>query len=166
MYKNYIRVTAYQVVWTVISSTSALPAALWSTLFRYKLLIRVEQELQENPNQPNQRRWQLGHKESKPKMTGVAAWPGPGALALGVQRGSSPAAKWGHFPSSAKGPAPPDLQWNPLSLIGKSLFVLQCCHHLHWTLQPEWQHWEWPPSVGYFCSTSAPNNHGVCTEEH
>lgn len=59
-------------VWIVISRTSAPPAVLWSTTCRHKSLIRAERELQENPNQPNQRRWQLCHQESKPKMPGVA----------------------------------------------------------------------------------------------
>lgn len=59
-------------VWMVISSTSALAAALWSTTFRQNPSSE-QRKLQENPNQPHQRRWQLGHKESKAKMTGVAA---------------------------------------------------------------------------------------------
>lgn len=50
------------------------------------------------------------------------------------------------FRSSARGLTPPDLQWNPLSLVGKSLFVLQSPP----ALDTKRQHWEWPPTADYF----------------
>lgn len=149
-------------VWIVISSTSALPAALWSATFRYKSLIRVERELQEN--QTNQTKeggsWAIRRARLKCQVWQPQAWPG----ALGVER-LLPCCWARAFPSSARA-------WNPqgcreTSESGwKSPFVLQCCQHLHWTLQPERQHWQWPPTVDYFCSSSAQDAHGLCTGEH
>lgn len=133
--KNHIKVTAPQVQ-SGLSSAGPLLHQLCSEVQPADTNLSSEQRENSRKTQTNQTKegGSCAIRRANLKCQVWQSQPSPGAAALVEQR-LLPCCWVRAFPSSARGWTPPDLQWNPPSLAGKSLFVLQCCHHLHWTLQ-------------------------------
>lgn len=121
--------------WIVISRTSA-PPELRSEVQLSATNLSSEQRQNSRKTQTNQTKegGRCAIWRANLKWQVWQSQPSPGAAARVVER-LLPCCWVRAFPSSARGLAPPGPYWNPPSLSGKSLFVLQCCHHLHWTLQ-------------------------------